>query len=209
MVSGRLVVGRGNDGPGAGIHQQVQHQEGTDDLLPPQSVIVHALHQVLPEAGGLGQLAGGMAPLEAGREAVAIGQNEGGGLALRQGEGGRHATVAEGKGNAGEKGHCLASAAGLDGRAAGVAAQRAEVGNGAGVVVPGLEVAAQLHFAGMAGDDPVNFVGRVRRRRVRVAVIVAGQRHEVGDGYFAIRAGEGGLEDVGVRQVLLTRLEAG
>ena len=53
------------------------------------------------------------------------------------------------------------------------------------------------------------FVGRVGRRRVRVAVIVPGQGHEVGDGNFARFAGEGGLEDIGVRDVSLAGLEAG
>ena len=201
--------GRGDDGPGARVHHQVQDEEGAHYLVSPESGIAHSLHQPFPEARCLGQLAGGTAPLQAGKPPIAVDQNEGGALSLGQGEGERLALAVERKGDAGEKGHGLASAVNLNRPAAGVAAQGTETGDGAGVVVPRAEVAAQFDLAGVAGDDAVNLVGRVRRRGIRVAVVIAGQGHEVGDGDLAAGAGEGSLQNVGVGEVLLARLEAG
>ena len=58
MVSGRLVVGSGDDGAGARVHHEVEDEEGADDLVAPEAVVVHAPHEIAPVAGGLGHLAG-------------------------------------------------------------------------------------------------------------------------------------------------------
>ena len=205
---GQAGGGSGDDCAGAGEHHQVEDEEGSDDLVAPEAVVVHVLHEALPIASGLPELALGLAALEAGGAAAAEDEDEGGGLASGQGEAGGDALAVDVEGDAGEEGEGLADGAGLDGGGGGLAVEGTELGDSAGVVVAGAELAAHVDVAGEAGDNAVYLVGRVRRRRGGVAVVVAGYGHEVGHGDDAGGGGEGGLEDVGVVEVALLAVEA-
>ena len=76
------------------------------------------------------------------------------------------------------------------------------------VVVPWLEVAAQLDLSGKTGNDAMDLVEGVRRC-LWVVVVVVSSGHEVGNGDDARAGGESCQKDVGVGEVLLTSLEDG
>ena len=114
---------------------------------------------------------------------------------------------ANGEGDAGREGQGLAAAPRLNGRA-GAAALRAETGERAGVVVPGLEIAAQVNLPGEAGYHAVDFVVGVGRC-FWVVVVILSDGHKVGDGDYTGASGESGLKYVGVLEVLLPCVNGG
>ena len=149
-----------------------------------------------------------MVSFDAGRAAVTVGQNEGGGLSLGKSETTGDAAVVQRQRYVGSQGQGLTAAAGLNRPAAGKAMQRAKVGKSASVVVPGLEVAAQFNFSSVAGYYPVDFVRGIGRR-VRIELVIGGDRHEISDGDFTGCGDESGLQNVSVRKVTLPMAQAG
>ena len=63
---------RGDYGPRFPEHHQVKHQEGADYCVPPQALVVHGCHELLPIAARLVQLNRGVQFLHACRAAVTV-----------------------------------------------------------------------------------------------------------------------------------------
>ena len=156
---------------------------------------------------GMFEFAGGSVAVQTSRAVVAVSQDEGSGLALGQGEVimNNTSTFGDIQGDAGQQGQGLPAAA-HHYAAAGTTGQGTEFGRGAGVVGPGLEIAAQGHLPGEAGNDAVDFVVGFRGR-FRDAVF--GDGHEVGDANHAAVYRKGRVQYVSVGLVLLQGFKNG
>ena len=190
----------GHDGAGVAVHHQVQREERTHNRITPQARVVHPRDETLPVTRRRRHFLIGAVAFDAGRPPVAIGEHEPGRLPLAKGEARMNAAVVERQGHRSCQRHSLAAAARPDRCRAGARSLRREGRHGAGVVVAGLVVAEDLHFARLAAHDAVNLVvGPWWSLRVVVVVVLG--RHEVRQVQHAAGGGERGTQYVGVGYV--------
>ena len=150
----RQAGGRsGDDRPGPTVRHQVQHEDGSDNRVPPQAVIDDLGHPPAPVAKRVAELFVGAVRRQCLRSVASVCQHEGRCLALGQLEPRSSAVLGDFEGHVGEKTHRLVAAACLH-----TLAQPAKDGGSASVVHPGLERTLHVHFAGLTTDHSVDLV---------------------------------------------------